>query len=140
MNLSQGNGILSLAAGANLGSLTPKAIPSANAADALGIHNVFRYAFDRPTGAFTNPPLLDIAIEGGNAVVKTPPVVNKDGFTVSVVESSDVAGATVTATKPLDPTGRAEFAMGTAASRFYRLSAKEGDANVGGVQLWEDGP
>ncbi len=104
--------------------------------DSLGIHNVFRYAFNKPTGAFENPPLLDIALEGGNAVVKTPPVANTEDFTVSVVESSDVAGAAVTATKPLDATGRAEFPMGSAASRFYRLSATE----IGGVQLWEGGP
>ena len=108
--------------------------------DALGIHNVFRYAFDKPTGAFENPPLLDIEIDGGNAVVKTPPVANTAGFTVSVVESSDVAGAAVTATKPLDATGRAEFPMGSAASRFYHLSATEGDPDFGGVQLWEGGP
>ena len=110
--------------------------------DALGVHNVFRYAFDKPTGAFDDPPLLDLAIEGGNAVVKTPPVANTEGFTVSVVESSDVAGAAVTRRKPLDATGRTEFPMGDAASRFYRLSATEGDAepDLGGVQLWENGP
>ena len=111
-----------------------------NETDALGIHNVFRYAFDKPTGAFANPPLLDIKIEGGNAVVKTPPVAITAGFTVAVVESSDVAGATVTATKPLNATGRAKFPMGSAASRFYRLSVTEGDPELGGVQLWEGGP
>ena len=111
-----------------------------DATDANGIHNVFRYAFNVPTGAFTNPPLIDIEIEGGNAVVITPPVSNTVGFAVSVVESCDVAGATVTRRKPLDATGRTEFPMGNAASRFYRLSATEGDANFGGVQLWENGP
>ena len=93
-----------------------------------GIHNVFRYVFDKPTGSFENPALIDIAIEGANAVVKTPPVANTAGYAVSVVESSDVAGETVTATKPLDATGRTEFATGSAASRFYRLSATPGDA------------
>ena len=111
-----------------------------DATDASGIHNVFRYLFDVPAGAITNPPLLDIAIEGGNAVVITPPVSNTVGFAVSVVESSDVAGATVTRRKPLDATGRTVFPMGSAASRFYRLSATEGDASLGGVQLWENGP
>ena len=113
-----------------------------NATDASGIANVFRYVFNVPTGAFTNPPLLDIAIEGDSAVVITPPVSNTVGFTVSVVESSDVAGATVTRRKPLDAMGRTEFPMGSAASRFYRLSATEGDAepDLGGVQLWENGP
>ena len=114
-----------------------------DATDASGIHNVFRYVFDKPAGAFTNPPLIDIEIEGGNAVVITPPVSNTVGFTVSVVESSDVAGATVTRRKRLNTTGRTVFPMGSAAaSRFYRLSATEGDAepDPGGVQLWENGP
>ena len=111
-----------------------------NATDASGIHNVFRYVFNVPTGVFTNPPLLDIAIEGDSAVVITPPVSNTVGFAVSVVESSDVAGATVTRRKPLDATGRTVFPMGSAASRFYRLSATEGEASPGGVQLWENGP
>ena len=61
-----------------------------DAADASGIHNVFRYAFNVPAGAFTNSPLLDIAIEGGSAVVKTPPAANTADFVLSVVESSDV--------------------------------------------------
>ena len=111
-----------------------------DATDASGIHNVFRYLFDVPAGAITNPPLLDIAIEGGNAVVITPPVSNTVGFAVSVVESSDVVGATVTRRKPLDATGRTVFPMGSAASRFYRLSVTEGDVSPGGVQLWENGP
>ena len=55
-----------------------------NAADASGIHNVFRYVFDVPEDPVTNPPLLDIAIEDGNAVVKTPPVVNRVDFGISV--------------------------------------------------------
>ena len=104
--------------------------------DALGVHNVFRYVFDVPTGAITNPPLIDIEIEGGNAVVITPPVSNTVGFAVSVVESSDIAGKTVTRRRTPDATGRAVFAMGGAASRFYRLAAAE----LGGVQLWENGP
>ncbi len=36
--------------------------------------------------------------------------------------------------------GRTVFPMGSAASRFYRLSATEGEASPGGVQLWENGP
>ena len=111
-----------------------------DATDASGIANVFRYVFNVPAGAFTNPPLLDIAIAGGNAVVITPPVSNTVGFAVSVVESSDVAGAAVTARKSLDATGRTVFPMGSSASRFYRLSVTEGDASLGGVQLWENGP
>ena len=51
-----------------------------------------------------------------------------------MVESSDVAGEAVTATKPLSATGRTNFAIGSAPSRFYRLSATEGDAPLGGGQ------
>ena len=107
--------------------------------DTLGVANVFRYAFDKPTGAFENPPLLDIAIEGGNAVVITPPVANTEGFAVTVVESGDVAGATVTRRRSPDAAGRVAFPMGGAASRFYRLSAIP-ESELGGVQLWEGGP
>jgi len=95
--------------------------------DALGIHNVFRYVFDKPAGEFADPPLLDVAIEGGNVVVKTPPVVNTAGFALSVVESNDLAGKTVTETKPLNSNGRTNFAFGSASSRFYRLSATPRD-------------
>ena len=64
----------------------------------------------------------------GNVVVKTPPIVNLEGFAISVVESSDVAGKTVTETKPLNSKGRTNFAIGSAPSRFYRLSATTEDA------------
>ena len=44
-----------------------------NEKDASGIANVFRYAFDKPIGAFSDPPLLGIAFNAeGRAVVKTP--------------------------------------------------------------------
>lgn len=93
--------------------------------DASGIHNVFRYVFGVESGAFTNPPLIDIAFEDGKVVIKTPPVVNSEGVTVSVVESSDVAGKTVTATKAVDAAGSTEFTKDSAAaSRFYRLKAE----------------
>jgi hypothetical protein len=116
-----------------------------DATDASGIHNVFRYAFNVPAGAFTNSPLLDIAIEGGSAVVKTPPAANTADFVLSVVESSDVAGAAVTRRKPLDAAGRTVFPMEYAASRFYRLSAIASRPSTiaesgSGVQLWADGP
>ena len=45
-------------------------------ADANGVANVFRYAFDKPTGAFTDPVLLDITFNAqGRAVILTPPLV-----------------------------------------------------------------
>ena len=111
-----------------------------NEMDEGGIYNVFRYLFDEPTGDIR---IIDISFDAeGNVVIMTPPVKNPEGFAVSVVESSDVAGAAVTRRKPLDATGRTEFSMGGAASRFYRLSATDGDAepDLGGVQLWENGP
>lgn len=94
-----------------------------DAKDASGIANVFRYVFDVPDGAFEETPLIDIELEDNAVVVKTPEAKNTAGVAVSVVESSDVAGASVTATVPLDATGRTEFPLGTDPSRFYRLSA-----------------
>ncbi|MCR5839658.1 MAG: DUF1565 domain-containing protein, partial [Kiritimatiellae bacterium] len=43
-----------------------------NEKGADGIYNVFRYAFDKPVGAFADPPLLGISFdEQGRAVIKT---------------------------------------------------------------------
>ncbi len=43
---------------------SPNVITGAwNSTDASGIYNVFHFLFDTPTGAFTNPPLLDISID-----------------------------------------------------------------------------
>ena len=91
--------------------------------DAGGIHNVFRYVFNVPSGEFANPPLIDIAVEGDKVAVKTRPVANAEGVTVSVVESSDVAGETVTDTKPVAPAGNTTFTKTGDSPRFYRLSA-----------------
>ena len=88
-----------------------------------GVCNIFRYVFDVPSGEFADPPIIDIAVEDGKVVVKTPPKANSIGVTVSVVESSDVAGETVTDTKELTAEGRAEFGKSDAAQRFYRLNA-----------------
>ena len=91
--------------------------------DAGGIHNVFRYVFNVPSGEFANPPLIDIAVEGDKVAVKTRPVANAEGVTVSAVESSDVAGETVTDTKPVAPAGNTTFTKTGDSPRFYRLSA-----------------
>ncbi len=46
-----------------------------NDIDALGVHNVFRYAFDKPAGAFDDPPLIGISFDAdGRPVVVTPPL------------------------------------------------------------------
>ena len=64
-----------------------------NAADASGIHNVFRYIFDVPTGAITNPPLLSISFDAsGNPVIHTPPLnPAATGFDISIL-ASDTLG------------------------------------------------
>ena len=89
-----------------------------------GIYNAFRYVFGQPTGDFALITGIDVG--ESEVVITTPAVVKSDGVTVSVVESSDVAGKTVTATKAVDASGITEFAKDSAAtSRFYRLSAEE---------------
>ena len=85
-----------------------------------GVYNVFRYVFNMTSGY---AGITGIDVGESNIVITTPAVANADGVTVSVVESSDVAGETVTATKAVDATGSTEFTKGDAASRFYRLSA-----------------
>ena len=91
-----------------------------------GIYNVFRYVFGQPTGDF--PLITGIDVGESEVVITTSAVVNSDGVTVSVVESSDLAGETVTDTQALEEDeaeGRAEFTKDSAAeSRFYRLSAE----------------
>ena len=93
--------------------------------DALGIHNVFRYAFDKPAGAFTNPPLLGIAFASdGTALVLTPPLVNTVGFDFSLLATDDLAGANP-ATFPLDPSGTNAVPASSSSARFFRLKAAE---------------
>ena len=90
-----------------------------------GIYNVFRYVFGQPTGVF--PLITGIDVGESEVVITTSAVVNSDGVTVSVVESSDLAGETVTDTQALEEDeaeGRAEFTKDPAAeARFYRLKA-----------------
>ena len=87
-----------------------------------GVYNVFRYVFDVPSGT-AGTQITNIVVAGGTAVVMTPAVKNSEGVAVSVVESSDVAGASVKTTKPLDAAGTNTFSIGNDTSRFYRLSA-----------------
>jgi len=93
--------------------------------DALGIHNVFRYAFDKPTGAFENPPLLGIAFASdGTALVLTPPLENTVGFDFSLLATDDLAGANP-ATFPLAPSGTNAVPASSSSTRFFRLKAAE---------------
>ena len=94
--------------------------------DASGIYNVFRYVFDKPTDDF--PLITGIDVGESKVVITTTPlaVANGDGVTVSVVESSDLAGETVTDTQALvedETEGRAEFTKSAETPRFYRLKA-----------------
>ena len=88
-----------------------------------GIYNVFRYVFGQPTGDFPLLTGIDVDVGESEVVITTSAVVNSDGVTVSVVESSDLAGETVTDTEALEAEGRAEFTKSDETPRFYRLSA-----------------
>ena len=85
-----------------------------------GIYNVFRYVFNMTSGY---AGITGIEVGESNVLITTPAVANSDGVTVSVVESSDVAGETVTATKAVDASGSTEFTKSAETPRFYRLSA-----------------
>ena len=86
-----------------------------------GIHNVFRYVFGQKTGDFAVISGIDVG--DSKVVITTPTVSSLVGVTVTVVESSDLAGETVTDTKELTEEGRVEFTKSAATPRFYRLSA-----------------
>ena len=97
-----------------------------NERDALGVHNVFRYAFGRPTGAFVNPALISISFDDeGRAVIHTPPLVQSvTGFYISVLATDDLIGTGVVA-YPLDPSGKTVIPASAATARFFRLRATE---------------
>ena len=92
--------------------------------DANGIHNVFRYAFDKP-GDFGGTPLIDIAFNAnGKVVIMTPQVKYTTGFTYWVVASSDVAGNDGVAVYPLSEKRQTKISDEELSSaRFYRLKA-----------------
>ena len=95
-----------------------------NATDANGVANVFRYAFDKPTGAFTDPPMLDITFNAvGKAVVKTPPLVNTTGFTFTIGASDNVDGTGNAASYPLNASGETVIDETGKTTRFFRLRA-----------------
>ena len=92
-----------------------------DATDARGIHNVFRYAFGKPTGAFA---LLGIAFNNdGKAVIVTPPLVNCSDFAISVVVSDNVDGTGNSATYDLDASGKTVINETGKTRRFFRLRA-----------------
>ena len=97
-----------------------------NETDANGVCNVFRYAFDKPSGAFADTPLLAITIENGNAVIHTPPLVNADGFTFGIVATDALGGGNAVA-YTLDPSGRTVIPVANKPARFFRLRAVEAE-------------
>ena len=93
--------------------------------DASGVHNVFRYAFDVPRGAF-DPPLLSIFFDAdGGPVVVTPPPANTDGFSFFLRASEDAAGASNAVDFALAPSGTNAIPGEVQSARFFRLRATE---------------
>lgn len=91
--------------------------------DAGGIANVFRYAFDMPSGTFS--PITNITFNAeGKAVIATPVVVNTSGFTYSIVASDDVGGTENVATYPLSTDGATIIDEPRKPRRFFRLRAE----------------
>ena len=87
-----------------------------------GIANVFRYAFDKPTGDFRDEPLIDISFDSdGNPVIKTPNVINTTGFAYRVESSRDPGFSSVVGSKSLGG-GSVTFDK-SEEPRFFRLNA-----------------
>ena len=96
-----------------------------SATDESGVHNVFRYAFDHSSGAFTNPPLLSISFDAsGNPLVLTPPLANGVGFDLSLLATTNLNGSGA-ATYPLNATGTNAIPASAAPTRFFQLKATE---------------
>ena len=97
-----------------------------DAKDAFGIHNVFRYAFNVPTGKFENPPLISISFDAsGNPVVRTPPLSPAFlGFDLSIRATDTLDGSGGTSYS-LDPSGTTVIPKNSSPSRFFRLRAAE---------------
>ena len=97
-----------------------------DATDASGIHNVFRYLFDKPSGTFENPPLLSISFDAsGRAVIHTPPFSpSATGFEISILATDDLAGTGGT-TYPLDADGETTIPASDKPARFFRLRVTE---------------
>ena len=97
-----------------------------DATDASGVHNVFRYLFDKPSGAFENPPILSISFDAsGRAVIHTPPLSpSATGFEISILATDDLAGTGGT-TYPLDADGETTIPASDKPARFFRLQAVE---------------
>ena len=96
-----------------------------NEKDASGICNVFRYLFDVPSGEVK---IIDISFDAdGNVVITTVPVKNPEGFSVSVVETSDVEGKAVTNESGITDSSNTATFEKSAPGRFYRVKAERSE-------------
>ena len=97
-----------------------------NEKDASGVANVFRYTFDKPSGAFADPPLLSISFDAnGKAVIHTPPPSpSATGFDISI-RAADAPGGGGDTAYPLDPSGETVIPETGKPARFFRLTATE---------------
>ena len=92
--------------------------------DASGIYNVFRYAFDVPSGDFPTP-LLSISFNTDKAVViTTPELVNTEGFEFFILASDDLAGTENVERYPLSSDGTTVIQETGKQSRFFRLKVE----------------
>ena len=97
-----------------------------NEKDASGVANVFRYIFDKPSGAFADTPLLSISFDAnGKAVIHTPPPSpSATDFDISI-RAADTPGGGGDTAYPLDPSGETVIPETGKPARFFRLKATE---------------
>ena len=103
------------------------AVNGLGAADAVtdGQPNLIRYAFDKPTGAFS--PFTGISFNAsGKPVVTLRPLVNTDGVTVKVLSTTDLTDWShpEVRTLTISDNGTLIFDHATDPQRFYRLKAE----------------
>ena len=93
-----------------------------NVKGADGVENVFHYIF--AVDDFSATPLIDIALDGDDVIVKTPAPANTAGFSVGVKSSDKPDGTGGAATTQLDSYGWTAIKKpASAGKRFYRLEA-----------------
>ena len=97
-----------------------------DAKDALGIPNIFRYAFGVTYGAFESPPLLSISFDAdGNPVIHTPPLSPRVmGFEFGILATDGLDGSGAV-TYPLNASGETVIPKTDKKARFFRLTVKE---------------
>ena len=96
-----------------------------NEKGADGIENVFRYIFGMTD--FSTTPLIDIAVDGANVVIRTPPVANSTGYSIAVKSSANVDGTGDVASTPLAAGGTTVIPKPSSGVRFYRLAVERSE-------------